>query len=449
MHVSHRDTGSLNVSSRPSPAPGSRDLLTDLPNRQAMLAWTREAVARRSETASPLALLTVDLDNFRRINDSFGHDAGDAVLRTVADRFGAVCSPGDLVARIGDDEYALVADLGPGVAAEVLALRLMDALVPAIPVCGHDVFITASIGIAVADDGDVSVDGLLRDSEAALRAAKSRGRACSVAYEPALQSDFGSRLLLESDLRKAAASSSFVVHYQPIVDLLTGEVTGVEALLRWRHPERGLIPPAEFIPLAEETGLIAPIGRWVLEEACRQVVAWQEAFPRASSLTVSVNISALQLQEPGLLSDFEAAIRRSGIDPAHLKLEITESMMNVDGARRHLELLRGLGVRIAIDDFGTGYSSIAYLHRFPVDELKIDRVFVDRVTETDGRAIAGAICALAHSLGLAVTGEGIETLEQQASLSALGCEFGQGFRFSRPLPADELADLLADANTAA
>ena len=421
----------------------AHDTVTGLPTRRHMLEWTRDAVARSQQSGSAMALISIDLDNFDRINDCFGHMAGDDVLRAVAQRLASVLDPEDLAARMGDDEFAVVVKRLPDTrAAEDLAGRILEKLHEPISVSGQDVFVTASLGVRVAD-ADLGADSLLRDAELALRAAKGRGKAMFVVFDSAMQPGSRSRVILETELRRAVFAKAFVVHYQPIVDLATEEILGVEALLRWQHPTRGILPPIEFIPLAEETGLIVPLGQWVLAEACRQAVSWQALSPRRAAFTVSVNISARQLQRAGFVEEIESALRESGINPSCVKLEITETMMMThEGALGRLHDLKKLGVRIAIDDFGTGYSSMAYLHRFPVDELKIDRVFVNRLGEPEGYAITHAVCSLAHSLNLALTGEGIETAEQQDFLLTLGCEFGQGYRFSRPIPAGSVTDLL-------
>jgi len=419
------------------------DTVTRLPNRRYMLEWTHDAVARNQQSSSAMALISIDLDNFDRINDCFGHKAGDGVLRTVAQRLALVLGATDLAARMGDDEFAVVLKQLPDIGTvESLAGRILEKLHEPISVSGQDVFVTASLGVRVADAA-VGADALLRDAELALRTAKSRGKAMIVVFDPTMQPGSRSRVILETELRRAVFAKAFIVHYQPIVDLATEEVLGVEALLRWQHPTRGLLPPIEFIPLAEETGLIVPLGQWVLAEACRQAVFWQALSPRRSKFTVSVNISARQLQRAGFVEEIEQVLRESGIDPKCVKLEITETMMMThEGALGRLHDLKKLGVRIAIDDFGTGYSSMAYLHRFPVDELKIDRVFVNRLSEPEGYAITHAVCSLAHSLNLVLTGEGVETVEQQDFLLTLGCEYGQGYRFSRPIPADGITDIL-------
>ena len=439
------------------------DPLTGLPNRALFRDRLAHALARLEragepgETAgpyndaahAPIAVLMVDLDNFKLINDSLGHDAGDELLVAVAERLRACVRPGDTVARLGGDEFTiLLEDLGGVGEAARASERALAAFAAPFAVGRQEIFVTTSIGIALGGSGPSGEpEDLLRAADLAMYGAKRKGKAKFEVFDPSMGAEAHARLGLENDLRRAvgAGGGEFRVFYQPKVTLGTGALFGFEALIRWEHPERGLVAPDEFIPLAEETGIIVGVGRWVLGEACRRATAWQDLYPSDPPLTMSVNLSARQFQAPGLVEDVRAALEESGLSPGCLMLEITESVVMDDAptSAGTLAALKALGVEIAVDDFGTGYSSLAYLKRFPVDFLKIDRSFVDRIGDPDAEAIVAAMTDLAATLGLRVIAEGVETEEQRAKLQTLGCELAQGYLFSKPLPVPEAARILA------
>jgi diguanylate cyclase (GGDEF)-like protein/PAS domain S-box-containing protein len=423
------------------------DELTELPNRSLLFERLEQALARAARTRRGTALLFVDLDDFKVVNDSLGHRAGDQLLVGVAQRLRASLRPGDTAARLGGDEFVmLVEDLAGAVDAEAVAQRVLEQLRAPFALEGRQVFVAASVGIALAGAEDALPDDLLRRADVALYAAKTRGKGQVVIYDGTMDAQPLARLELEADLRRALEREEFRLYYQPIVNLETGAISGVEALLRWHHPERGVVAPLEFIPLAEETGMIVPIGRWALHEACRQAQAWLTEHPYGADMVTSVNLSARQFQHPRLVEDVAEALRAAGLPANRLKLEITESvaMEAGIGTIQTLQALKGLGVQLAIDDFGTGYSSLAYLKRFPVDTLKVDKSFVDGLGHDEqDTAIVQSVVALARTLSLSVTAEGIETREQLAALCAVACEEGQGFYFARPQPAEQVGRLLA------
>jgi diguanylate cyclase (GGDEF)-like protein len=435
------------------------DALTGLANRALFTDRLEHALARTDRGQTPVAVLFVDLDDFKAVNDGSGHGAGDALLIAVADRLRRVLRPGDTVARLGGDEFAVLLEDAGSHHAEATAQRLLAVLTEPFPVAEADVRISASVGIAVGAAGLHDPDELLRHADVAMYAAKEAGKGRSAVFAPDMDSAIIGQLRMKAELARAVEQGELTVFYQPTVDLASGRLAGVEALVRWQHPERGLVPPLEFIPLAEQTGLVVPIGRFVLREACRQVNAWHAAHPGRPPMTVSVNLSARELQEPDLIASVRDALDASGLDPAHLVLEITESVLVVDLPTTvgTLHELRALGLRLAVDDFGTGYSSLAYLENLPVDVLKIDKSFVDRIGEpatagpdaaqaggTDARrpVMVSAISQLGHALHLQLVAEGIEQPEQLETLRALGCQYGQGYHFSRPLPAEALGELL-------
>ena len=423
------------------------DVLTGLPNRALFLDRLTQALAGRRRRKRAVGVIFLDLDNFKVINDSLGHGAGDELLRAAAMRMEACLRPGDTLARLGGDEFTvLIPDTADGDQALGVARRLSQALQAPIQLQGRDVFVTASLGVAVSTVGGERPDDLLRAADIAMYQAKSGGKDRCALFDQDTDGDALERLDLEGELRQALARGELRLHYQPIVHLQTGEVREVEALVRWEHPRRGLIPPAKFVPIAEETGLILPLGRWVLEEACRQARTWQTLFPNAPPLVMGVNLSTRQFQDTGLVDEVARTLARTGLPATSLKLEITESMMmtSTEAAVDKLHALKDLGVHLAVDDFGTGYSSMAYLSAFPLDTLKIDRSFVSRLgQQSQAAAIVRAIVMLAKALGLQVTSEGIETVEQRALLQALGCDRGQGFLFSGPLTNTAFAALLA------
>jgi diguanylate cyclase (GGDEF)-like protein/PAS domain S-box-containing protein len=432
------------------------DALTGLANRALFADRLDHALARTDRLAAPVAVLFVDLDDFKAVNDGSGHTAGDALLVAVADRLRTTLRPSDTVARLGGDEFAVLIEDGvePG-RPEAAAQRVLAAL--AEPFAAGDsaeVRITASVGIAIGAAGQHDAAELLRHADVAMYAAKAAGKSRSAVFEPEMDSAIIGQLQMKAELSRAVERGEFTVHYQPTVELATGRLAGVEALVRWQHPERGLVPPLDFIPLAEQSGLIVPIGRFVLREACRQMRAWQLGYPASPPMTVSVNLSARELEEPGLVDSVRTVLRETGLDPAHLVIEITESLLVVDlpATVKLLSELRILGVRLAVDDFGTGYSSLSYLENLPVDILKIDKSFVDRIGEAptapapdvapQESVMVSAISQLGHALNLQLVAEGIELREQVTALRGLACQFGQGYYFAKPLTATALAELL-------
>ncbi len=423
------------------------DALTGLANRA--LFWDRleHALTRSARSLTSLAVLFIDLDDFKLINDTMGHGAGDELLMAVAGRLTGALRAGDTGARFGGDEFAvLLEETEDPEDACLLAQRLLDDLKPAFDVSGRSVRCHASIGIAYSKTGTEDPAELLQAADVAMYAAKSRGKNCYEMYEPALQVAVSQRLERSAELQRAVDENEFVLHYQPIVRLDGGAEVGVEALIRWNHPEHGQLNPKDFIPLAEETGLIIPIGRWVLGKACQAAKIWEERYSLSGRLKMSVNISARHFQHEGLIADVSEALRASGLDPGCLVLEITETLLvnDVESVIARMLELNDLGVGFAIDDFGTGYSSLSYLRRFPINVLKVDKSFVDDVGDSDrAAALAKAIVELGESLELDTVAEGIEKASQVDGLIALGCRSGQGFFFARPVPAEDMDGVLA------
>jgi len=413
------------------------DPLTDLPNRALFVDRLEQGMRRASRARSQLAVLFLDIDRFKVVNDSLGHAAGDELLREVGARLLTSIRPGDTAARFGGDEFAiLLEDVENRQEAEHIAMRILLAVRTPLTVTGRDVFVTASIGIAMEA---TCADNAIRDADLAMYRAKAQGKGRYAIFEPYMHAAVVERAELEADLQRVVERDELVLHYQPIFDLKTDEVVGVEALVRWCHPQRGLIGPNGFIALAEETQLMPEIGRWILNAACQQAAGWQRARP----LKLSVNLSACQLQAADLASDVAAALEASGLAPSALVLEITETvlMRDVEDTIDCLKDLKKLGVLLAVDDFGTGYSSLDYLRRFPIDMLKIDKAFVDDLVTGDS-TLAQAIIDLGESFGLQVVAEGIEHEAQRRRLIELGCRLGQGFCFARPMPAGDIATLL-------
>jgi diguanylate cyclase (GGDEF)-like protein len=417
------------------------DGLTGLANRALFIDHLKLALGRAGRHEDyQFAVLFLDLDRFKVVNDSLGHMIGDQLLVSIAQRLEMIMRPGDTVSRLGGDEFTvLLDDLKDADEAITVAERLQVELAAAFSIDGHEVFTTVSIGIALSAPDYCRPEDILRDADTAMYRAKPLGNARHEVFEQGMHARAMDRLGLERDLRGALERREMFLEYQPIVSLSTGVLRGFEALVRWRHPQRGIIPPMKFIPVAEETGQIIPLGIWVLEEACRHVRRWQDLAPRDEPLMISVNLSGKQFMQPDLLEQIAAVLRETGLDPRSLKLEITETvvMENIETATRTLEQLRALGVELSIDDFGTGYSSLSYLQRFPVSTLKIDRSFISRITESEGTAeIVRTIMSLARGLGMDVVAEGVETEGQRAQLSDMDCEFGQGYYFSKPMGLD-------------
>ncbi|MEW6471799.1 MAG: EAL domain-containing protein [Actinomycetota bacterium] len=421
------------------------DALTGLPNRLLVAQRLDQALERSARGGAAVSVLFVDLDRFKLINDSRGHAAGDELLVTVAERLRRVVRAEDVVARFGGDEFVIVVceDDAEALEASSMAERILEVLRQPVLVEGQEVFLSASVGIAVAD-GACSPNSLLRDADAAMYRAKEKGRDRCEFFDATMRTEATELLAMQSALHRAIERDELRVFYQPVVDLRSGVVAGVEALLRWDSPQHGLVSPASFIPLAEETGLIGPIGAWVLDQSTAQLARWrQRSWGR--SLTVSVNLSARQLRRRELVPVLLSSLLGSGIDPAALCLELTETtfMEDADNHREALAGIKGLGLELAIDDFGTGYSSLTYLKRFPVSVLKIDHSFVRGLGEDDAdTAIVKSVIDLAHALGLVVVAEGVETDNQVAHLRRLGCDLAQGYFFARPQPAEELEALL-------
>src|SRR5256714_560071 len=420
------------------------DALTGLPNRALFLDRLEHALARAHRQAGAVGVLFLDLDRFKLVNDSLGHAAGDLLLVAVAARLKGCLREEDSVARFGGDEFAILLGEVDEVSMTLrTAERIIQALDAPFHLDGHDVVTATSIGIVTSTPQHTPPD-MLRDADVALYRAKNRGRGRYEVFDETMNAQALERLELEADLRGALERGEFTVYYQPKIALATGRVEGMEALGRWQHPRRGLVSPAAFIPLAEETGLIRPLGQWVLEEACRQTKRWHEQM-RGLTLVTSVNLSARQFQQPTLVEDVAAALRQSGVDPGCIQLEITESvaMEDAEAAVTTLQQLKALGIQLAIDDFGTGYSSLAYLKRFPVDELKIDRAFVSGLgRDSEDASIVNAVASLGHALNLSIVAEGIETIEEARQVHALGCEVGQGYYFAKPMARAEVDGFL-------
>jgi diguanylate cyclase (GGDEF)-like protein/PAS domain S-box-containing protein len=422
------------------------DSLTGLPNRALFKDRLQHALSRRIEEVT-VAVLFLDLDGFKSVNDTLGHSAGDDLLVQVADRLRDVVRPGDTVARLGGDEFAvLVDDFPSGTYPTDLAERINTAIGEPFDLPHERVHVAASVGIARYDENAATAEQVLRNADLAMYQAKSQGAGGYAVFRPEMHAGLVERVRLEADLRRAVEDGQFVVCYQPMIAMRSGRITGVEALVRWQHPERGLLAPGEFIPAAESTGLIRPIGLFVLDEACRQVMRWQQESGATGPLRMSVNVSPRQLQD----GDFPAQVRRtlaeSGLRAELLTLEMTESVLidHRDETLAALTSLHDMGVRVAIDDFGTGYSSLSYLHRFPVDVLKIDRSFVERLASGGDGSLVSTILRLGQSLQLETVAEGIERPQEMLMLRRQGCTTGQGYHFSPPVSAADVAELLRE-----
>ena len=426
------------------------DALTGLANRELFRDRVGHALERTRREVQPLAVLFLDLDGFKGVNDSLGHARGDELLVLVAERLSSCVRPGDTVARLGGDEFAILLEGIDGTVDAVgTGQRLREVLAAPFMLDGREVLVQASIGIAARDDGQWSADELLRNADLAMYRAKTSGDGGLEVFEASMHTALVRRMELENDLRHALERGELLLHYQPILDLRTCRLAGVEALIRWRHPDGNLLSPLEFVPVAEETGLISEIGAWVLHEACTQGAAWQRMLSPTERphFRLAVNLSGRQIASPNLIGTLENALASSGLDPSALVLEMTESVM-MDSTADTLKLLRGLkslGIRLAIDDFGTGYSSLSYLSRFPVDLLKVDRSFVEKIaTDSYSAELARTIVQLGQSLGLDTVAEGIEDTEQLGALRSIGCNFGQGFLFSEPLTPTDITAMVAN-----
>lgn len=423
------------------------DSLTGLANRALFRDRLEHTVAREGKTGGSVAIMFLDLDGFKEINDTLGHSTGDELLVLVASRLRHELRAGDTVARVGGDEFAILVDDTLG--APMLAQRIGAALQQPFAFGAHLVHVSASIGIAAKDGADTATaEQLLRNADLAMYQAKAAGKSSFVIYNPSMHASLVERRQVESDLRSALENDEFIVHYQPLIDLNSGHIQGAEALVRWVHPDRGLVEPDSFIPLAESTGQIQQLGLWVLRESCEQTMAWQKSAPELRNLRISVNVSARQLPDPELFAHVRDMLAETGLHPSCLTLEMTESVLmdNSEEIRSNLVALREIGVRLAIDDFGTGYSSLSYLHRFPVDVLKIDRSFIERLSKSGDVALVSTIIRLGQTMHLETVAEGIEHVEEMLMLRRQGCTTGQGFHFSPPIAAAQLTELLNAQN---
>ncbi|MFP5354835.1 MAG: putative bifunctional diguanylate cyclase/phosphodiesterase, partial [Gemmatimonadota bacterium] len=420
------------------------DPLTGLPNRARLMRRIEEAL--QAPAGQRPALLLVDLDDFKLVNDSMGHHVGDEVLVRVARRLEECVRGGDVVARLGGDEFAILLErVADARDTAIVAERVQHALAAPTTIGGYEWVTTASIGVVLSSSANERLEYLLRSADMAMYRAKHQGRAHFEMFDRAMHAEALTRLQMETDLRRAVEREDFVLHYQPIVALADGRVHGVEALIRWRHHERGVIPPTDFIPVAEDTGLIVPMGRWALREACAQVKAIEERLPALAGLRLSVNLSVREFAQGDLVKAVAAALGETGLAPTQLQLEITESAIigQQHPALQTIAELRELGVRIHLDDFGTGYSSLSYLHRLPLDAVKIDRAFTSSMeTEERPRHVVAAILTLVGAIGLDVIAEGVASAEQLEMLRRMGCPYGQGFHFSHPVDAGELEAML-------
>jgi diguanylate cyclase (GGDEF)-like protein/PAS domain S-box-containing protein len=421
------------------------DALTDLPNRALFHERLREELTRIAPNEQ-LALLYIDIDEFKSVNDTLGHQAGDELLQSVAASLCRHAHPNEFIARLGGDEFAIM-QTAVNNQAEIIALvtRVFDAIRTPFECLGHQVTTDASVGVAVAPRHGTDLDQILKNADLAMYAAKTAGRRTWRFFEPAMDARVKARRILEMDMRQALLDGAFEVYYQPIVSLEDNRITGCEALVRWRHPERGMISPVDFIPVAEETGLINELGEWVLDTACKDAMTWPGEFKLA------VNVSPVQFKSSTLALKIAGALAASRLPPRRLELEITEAVLirDDDAALAALHQVRSLGVRIALDDFGTGYSSLSYLQRFPFDKIKIDRCFVKDLATQGGASIVQAVVNIAAARNMMTLAEGVETSEQRESLRALGCKEMQGFLFSRPVPAGDILRLLQPPKKAA
>jgi diguanylate cyclase (GGDEF)-like protein len=423
------------------------DPLTGLPNRNLFLDRLGRALAQTERRETTVAVLFLDLDQFKLVNDSLGHAAGDELLAAVAPRLEQGLRPSDTIARFGGDEFAVLADVKTERDAIRVAERIKTALSLPFKLRQREHFVSASMGISLGR-GEKAPEAMIRDADAALYRAKEKGRGGYELFDSAMRARAVEHMRIENDLRRALDRGELELHYQPIVGLRDGSIMAIEALLRWRHPEYGLTSPTSFIPVAEESQLIVPVGRWVIEEACNKVAEWQSLQPDAAPVRIAVNLSGRQIGDPQLLSTVSAAIEASGIDPPTLSFELTESVLFEESGVSEpiMRSLRGIGVRLVLDDFGSGFSSLGYLKRFPLDGIKLDRSFIENVADglTDAQ-IVKAVVEMARALGLEIVAEGVETADQLAAVRNLGCHQAQGFYFMPPLPAEEVPGVLAQS----
>lgn len=424
------------------------DDLTGLANRVLFMDRLSLALAEvERQPGRQFAVLFFDLDRFKRVNDSLGHPLGDKLLKGIAHRLNHYLRPGDTLARIGGDEFAILLNRINDIPGAIhVAERIQELLGMTFSIDGNEVFVTASIGIAHSATGYRSPDEIMRDADIAMYRAKAAGKARYEVFDRDMHASAVALLKLETELRQGVQNNAFTMHYQPIVDFGSGRIVGFEGLVRWMHPERGIVTPTNFIAIAEETGLIVPLGWWVLERCCRQTRIWQQRFPSDPPLFVSVNVSGKLFMKRGIVERLVGILEETGLPPESLRLEVTENVVleHVDVALDNLNQLRAMGIQLSIDDFGTGYSSLSYLQRFHYDQLKIDRSFVSRLGHgSDSRAIVETILGLAATLGIGVVAEGVETAEQAERLRQMACPHGQGFWFSKPVDAEQATELLA------
>jgi diguanylate cyclase (GGDEF)-like protein len=425
------------------------DTLTGLANRALLMQRIDYALQIIQQNPTyQFAVLFIDLDRFKLVNDSLGHMVGDQLLIAITHRLQHCLRNSDLIARLGGDEFTvLLTNIQHVSDATQVAERILESLNLPFILQEHTLFASASIGIVLGSTSYPSATDLLRDADLAMYQAKGQGKACYALFNPDSHTQICKLLQIESDLREAMARQEFVLHYQPIVTLTTGQLAGFEALIRWQHPRQGFISPADFIPIAEETGFIIPLGEWVIQQSCRQLHLWQQEFPAYAELTMSVNLAGKQLRASNFIERIDQILAETQLDGRYLRLELTESMLvdDAEGMIQTLTSIRARNIQLSIDDFGTGYSSLSYLPRFPLDRLKIDRTFVERMTtDRENLEIVRAIITLAHGIGIEVVAEGIETSQQVERLTLLGCEFGQGYLFSRPLDDFGIAQMLAN-----
>jgi len=420
------------------------DFLTGMPNRMLLNDRVNQAIAWAQRHAKKVAVLFLDLDGFKHINDSLGHATGDKLLQSVAKRLVDCVRGSDTVSRQGGDEFVvLLTEVGQSEDAAITARRMLQTVAQAHSVDQHDLHVTTSIGVSVFPDDGQDAETLIKNADTAMYQAKENGRQSYQFFKPAMNVRAVERQSIEESLRRALEREEFLVQYQPKVNLKTLEITGAEALIRWKHPVRGMVPPSDFIPIAEDCGLIVPIGNWVLREACKQARTWMDAgLPLA---TMAVNISAMEFRDEDFLDGVFRILRETGLDPAALELELTESvlMKRAESTQSILKILRGSGIQLAVDDFGTGYSSLSYLRKFPIDALKIDQSFIRQITTVpDETTIVTAVISMGRSLKLRVVAEGVETMDELTFLQAHQCEEAQGYYFSRPVLPERFAQLL-------